>query len=289
MALPTIVHSYTAAGTGASDIINFMPALHTALIAAGWSIEYADADAIGGGSAGTPAWDKTPSTSVDAGVVVYQMPANGHATEWYVRLVPAWGAVTARVYVRSVTFGATHDGSGGVSGGPTEMKVAAMPINTNGYGHGISASEDGFMLILDGYNGPVVLLERLRSFDGTVNDDIVALLFTTATSFVHYSAGSGTVTSQSPIVLGGMDSSSVANFGTGASIVNGDGDEIPIVGPFWPKGDPFYAAPRVAFLGPTNDYAGLASYERFVDGGSKTYLAMKRGTSNWARWMLATE
>lgn len=267
-----------------------MTALHAHLIASGWSIEYADSDAIGSGSAGAPAWDKTPATVSDAGFAVYQMPANDHTTEWYVRIRPAWGAATTRVYVAGVTIGDTHDGSGGVTGGASEVAVAATGSNTDGYAWGISACEDGFALAMAGSGSTTVLVERLRELDGTVTDDLVALLTVTQLKCAHVRAGVGLVTSQPPIVLGALGPSGVLTFGTGNTIVNGDGDEVPIVGPFWPKGDPFYGPPRTAFLGSATDYATSTSYEREVDGGGKTYLSLGSVYSaNHSIVMLATE
>lgn len=291
MALPTIHHSYIPAASGSSDLVDFMSALQAQLLAAGWTIEYADADAIGGGSAGAPAWDKTPAANTSAGVAVYRMPANDHTTQWFVRIAPGWAASTSRPGVGSLTIGDTHDGSGTVTGGPAEMTVT-LPTSgvQTGLEVGVSASEDGFMLAMGGTNGTIVLVERVRTWAGTVTDDLIAFLGISQASFAHARAGVGTVTTQPPIVLAGMSATSPTHFGSGNLLVNGDGDEIPIVGPFWPGADPFYGPPRVAFLGPANDYTGLSSYDRVVDGGSKTYLALNStAAASWARWMLATE
>src|SRR5690606_34209291 len=80
-------------------------ALHDALVAAGWSVEYLDADAIGSGSEEAPAWDKNFSSSSSVGVAVYRMPVNGSLTRWYVKPEFGWGTQSTRAMVRSLTIG----------------------------------------------------------------------------------------------------------------------------------------------------------------------------------------
>lgn len=290
MALPTIVYSRTAAASGSSDVDDIGVAIHDALIAAGWSIVYADSDAIGGGSSSDPAWDKTPATNVLAGTVVYQMPLNDHTTQWFLKFSLGWGTSTARVSMRDVTIGDTHDGSGGVSGGGT-ISVSATTASTYGSEFGISASEDGLAFFCTVPQGPKLFIERLRAWDETVTDDVVAYAANQGGGFLHARAGVGVVTSQAPVVLAGMHASAtMTHFGSGALLVNGDGDEIPIVGPFWPGANPFYGAPRLFFFGPAGDYNTDADYDRVVDGGARTYHSLATAASSyWANWMMATE
>lgn len=290
MALPTIVYSHIAASSGSADVDDIGPAIHDALIAAGWSIVYADADAIGAGSSGDPAWDKVYESNGMAGTVVYQMPANGFTTQWFVKFSLGWGSSSTRVSMRNVEVGDTHDGSGGISGGGT-ITATSTTSNTNNSEFAVSASEDGIAAFASANNAPKLFVERLRTSDGIVTDDVVAWSGNGTGGFLHLRASVGVVTSQAPVVLAGLAVSvGVNNFGAGASLANGDGDEIPIVGPFWPGADPFYGAPRLFFFGPAGDYDLDAYYERVADGGSKTYHSLAvAASSSWANWMMATE
>src|SRR5690606_17965770 len=123
MAAPTVRYFAAAAGTGSSLLSVWMPKLQELLLDAGWTLEYADSDAIGSSlDPSTPAWDKTPATNTDAGVAVYRMPANDHATQWFVRLRPGWATTNVnRTYMRGVQLGTSHDGSGGISGAGSEL------------------------------------------------------------------------------------------------------------------------------------------------------------------------
>src|SRR5690606_32678165 len=124
-------------------------------------------DAIGSSmDPSTPAWDKTPATNTDAGVAVYRMPANDHATQWFVRLRPGWAANTNRPHMRGVTLGTTHDGSGGISGAGSELAPIVTTSQTDSRQVLIACSEDGFALLLPSTAAAInVIVERARRSD----------------------------------------------------------------------------------------------------------------------------
>jgi hypothetical protein len=60
--------------------------LHDLLIQAGWTLEYADINAVGTGTATSPAWDNSFSAFTSGGRVLYKMPVTSLATRWYVEI-----------------------------------------------------------------------------------------------------------------------------------------------------------------------------------------------------------
>lgn len=291
MATPTVRYFEASAGTGSSLLSVWMPKLQELLLDAGWTLEYADADAIGAGSSGSPAWDKTPATNVDAGVAVYRMPANDHTTQWFVRLRPGWAANTNRPHMRGVTLGTTHDGSGGISGAGSELAPSVTTTQTDNRQVLIASSEDGFALLLPALTATVnVIVERARRSDtGAITDDVLALNTYTNAVSVLARAGVGVVHDHPPVVLGGFtNSTSPGGFGV-ASLENHDASDIPIVGPYWLRGHPFFHG-RLAFLVSTGDHNKNTDRDLHIDGGAKTYrVAGQNQGNNWAVWAVATE
>lgn len=292
MAAPTVRYFEAPAGTDSSLLSVWMPKLQELLLDAGWTLEYADADAIGAGSSGSPAWDKTPATNVDAGVAVYRMPANGHDTQWFVRLRPGWAANTNRPHMRDVQVGTTHDGNGNVSGGSAGVAPTVTTAQTDNRQVLMAVSEAGFFFTLPASSGVVsVLVERARRSDtGVVTDDLLVLnTFSNAAAAIAR-AGVGEVHTVTPIVLGGFNNAtSPASFGSGVSLQNSDGSHVPVVGPFWVRGFPFFH-PRLAFLVNPGDHAVNTDRDLHIDGAAKTYRAA--GTAQgtiWAVWAVATE
>lgn len=294
MAAPTVRYFEAPAGTGSSLLSVWMPKLQELLLDAGWTLEYADSDAIGMSVDPTePAWDKSPVINTDAGVAVYRMPANGHDTEWFVRLRPGWAANTNRPHMRGVQVGTTHDGSGNVSGGSAEAAPTTSTSQTDNRQILMAVSEDGFFFILPVSSGTAVsvLVERARRSDtGVATDDLLVLNTFSGAAAAIARAGVGEVHSVAPIVLGQFTSgASPAAFGSGVSLQNYDGSHVPVVGPFWVRGFPFFH-PRLAFLVNPGDHVVNTDRDLFIDGAARTYRAA--GTvqgSNWAVWAVATE
>src|SRR5690606_35807616 len=128
-----------------------------------------------------------------------------------VRLRPGWHNSTARPYMRGITVGTAHDGSGGVSGGGGELEAGGNSVNTDGRQVLIAASEDGLFLLLPATNSPVCFqVERARRPAGTVEDDIIARnTFTSSTvASAVINATSGVVSTNNPIAFGEFVNSS---------------------------------------------------------------------------------
>lgn len=150
----------------------FANALEVALLAVGWTLEFADADAITGGTAADPGWGKAFAANASAGRAVFRMPAVGGLTRWYCEVSLKWGpgATSYPLNVRSAL---------GVSGaGVLFNPGSGFGPDVDAVGGGeiiISASESGFAV---GVNmnevlGYVLAFERKRNLVGADLDDIV--------------------------------------------------------------------------------------------------------------------
>ncbi len=290
MALPTI--QYFRDGTAAassSTLAKVMTKVHDRLIAAGWTIVYADADAIGTGSAGTPAWSKTPGANTDGGIAVYRMPANGLTTQWFVRLRPGWAGATSRFHMRGLTVGPTHDGSGAVSGSGTELMMVAAAVTTDSSAFAVATSEDGFCFdVMVSSNHTYVLVERARLADGTVTDDVVVYVAYSNTALGRVlSATVGEISNDLPIVLAGLNGSAQTSL---PSTTGRSATEIVVAGPYFGGMFPLSAPPRLMICAPTADVSPGSFQTLDVDGGLKTYQAgANTGGIGPSMILLATE
>lgn len=275
MALPTIIYDADSPGTNASIIAVIGPKLHSMLLSAGWSIEYADSDAIGGGSAGSPAWDKSYSSGALAGTVVYRMPANDHDTEWFVKFSLGWGTAADRVTPRFLQCGTGHDGSGTLTGGGTGITMSASTGSPASLGHIISVSEDGFATWWDGNvtTGALLMVERVRAADGTVTDDMLALAKPNSNVLYRraYTAAGGEDTLSDIIVLGRLTDGATISTSAVASAVSADGSASVIVGPYLTRQALLAAPPRLLNFVAVSDAVAGATIQQGVDGDAKTY------------------
>ena len=168
------------AGTNSSTLQVWARKLHDLLLLAGWTLEFANADAIGTGSAASPAFDKTPAVNTSGGVVIYKMPLNGQVTPWFVRLEPAWGgsagAIGSYLSIRTGT-----GQSGGVLSNPGSAVVIANPSTSsvNTYQNDnvelfVSAHPDAFLVCLTGNSNSSWLASVGRHIDlsGATQDDL---------------------------------------------------------------------------------------------------------------------
>lgn len=286
MAAPTIHHHSAPSGSGASTLDVWMPKLDDMLVNdAGWERSFVDSDAIGGGSAGAPAWDKTPSTNTDAGIAVYRMPANDHTTRWYVRLRPGWGSQTTGSYMRGITIGTTHDGNGGVTGGNSELTPSTLNHANSNMQHMLSVSEDGFALIIQPNHANFVMsiVERARTLNGTVLDDVIAAMKFGSTVGCHVNASVGQVSADAPLRLMAMS-------GDLPSLEASDATNVAVIGPYFTGGNPLFAPPRLGFFASPQDVLGDSDRELVIDGGSKTYRAATAAAgASLGIWLAAIE
>ena len=298
MALPTIRYFAATAAAGSSLVSVWMAKLHALLVTdSGWTIEYADTDAIGSGSAGTPAWDKTPAASVDAGIAVYRMPENGYATRWYVRVRPGWAAATTRPHMRGLQVGTTHAGSGVVTGGSSEMEAGAGSISSDARAWKMSVSEDGFAFAMDGTASqpPMFWVDRARKLDGSILDDVVAFNQYTATLTSlgrHASASVGSVSTFNFVQIATAGCGAVVAASTAIpSLESSDAAGVAAIGPYYPGGDPVFAPSRLLFLANPADVTADTSRVMAIDGGNKTYQVFGAPVGNSAGagiWLAAT-
>ena len=118
-------------------------ALHDVLITAGWTIVYADADAIGTGSSGSPAWDKTPATTTTAGRTIYEMSAATASVTRYVEIEWRWGSAVTE-WCPIIDLGTGFDGSTAITGGIGARGLTDLSAAINGSDAWVAAHPDGF-------------------------------------------------------------------------------------------------------------------------------------------------
>lgn len=288
---------YTTGAAGSSVPATFMVGLHTVMLAAGWTVEFIDADAIGTGTSGAPAWDKAYPVNVSIGVAVYRMPANGSLARWFVRLEPMWGLGVLRQRI-NVHVGSAHDGSGNVSNPASaipEIETTAPSSNQTDGPWWASASEDHLFLYCPGnttisnFNGAGAFVERVRDASGTVQEPVVAFAKGNgAHLFQLADITAGVVHGLPWFCLASLHSTLTAANPSG-SFANAFLGQEPLLGWFVQQGTPFFQNTRAWCLG--GDADGLASGDTVnidVDGGPKAYVAKGSSTApGW--WLVATE
>lgn len=288
MALPTVRYYEAGAGADSATLDKWMTKLHDLLIAADWTIEYADSDAIGSGSGSDPAWDKAPEVNADAGIVVYRMPANGHATQWYVRLRPGWAAATARPHMRGIQVGTSH-ASGTLSGSVSTEAVAAVSTTaTDALAWQMATSEDGlFFLTASASAAPVVYLERLRNEGDTTVDDVAFGNTFGAGQHRLVSAASGQMLDTPPAILARNDVPSIV--AQADSVIGRNSVDVVAIGPYFRAGYPLWGIPRLWFQAVAADSSPDAYRTRTVDGGAKAYRTAPAAVGGQTTILVATE
>lgn len=289
--MATVHYFEAAAATNSSLVSEFMPALHAALIAAGWTLEYADADAIGTSADPTdPAWDKTPVANTNAGIAVYRMPASAHATRWFVRLRPGWGGSWSWVNFRGFTVGTSHNGAGTVTGGAAEFAPANVGAVNTGRPWQVACSEDGMLFHMAAITtaAQTVYMERVRLLDETVQDDVIAF-----SSLVSYSGALVSVTAG--VIPHSHYAAIACTAGLGNPIVNSSlhsdyADAWLFCGPYWLFGNPFTGLPRLWRRAQGGNVSPGATVMVDVDGGVKTYqVASLTDDTRMGYFVVATE
>ena len=278
-------------------VVSFMTNLHTRLIASGWTQEYIDADGIGGGTTENPAWDKTPANSTDAGIVVYKMPAldelDTEETEWYIRLRPGWFAATGRPQIRGVTIGTSVDGSGNVSGGPSEYVAQVNTSTTSTISYTISAYKHGFYFASHSASGTSLHIERLSDYEDTELSNHLHMsyhvLATGAASFyAKIDKDSGSEIYNYAFFLLNYDGAAATVQNTPTT--SREGLISYVVGPFAPGGDPLHWHPRLACLIANNEAAANQDFMIQVNGSYRLYRAEPINLSTtFGRRVIATE
>lgn len=274
--------------TDATSVRNVGTQLHTSLIAAGWTLEFADADAIGTGTATNPAWDKVPAINTDMGRVIYRMSATPRTTPWFVEFRQRLGAA---VGLREAKFRTAKGQAGGVLTDPG----TSVEWNSNGNDNAstattpwfFNASASGFSFVSAGVQGSVWGVELWRDAAGALTDDIAIL--GSGSNFAAASViGFGTMTTQQhgavkvrsvdaeysgrPWLSLAQPTTSAAAYANIASMkVDGGLSGAPL-GPFL-FGRVLGGLPRHFFLAHPADVTVDLSQAVTVDGGNKNYYA----------------
>ena len=266
--MATVNFDHAPAATDSSLLSKWMTSLHARLIAAGWTIEYADSDAIGGGSAGTPAWDKSAANNTDAGVAVYRMPANGGLTRWFVRLRPGWAGNVVRPHMRGITIGNTHNGSGTVTGPGGEIVAGTVAIATNSVEFMTAASEDGFLVFLNaGSNSVLAHVERIRLRSG-VQDELLAIN-KYSTGDLYNVVSEASVTPNVPLLFLNPQRMNLSALNVASHSPYLDSNIE--LGPYTAFGDPLTLPPRLWRMVTPAAFPAGSTYELDIDGGLKMY------------------
>lgn len=277
---------HAPAATDSSLLSKWMTSLHARLIAAGWTIEYADSDAIGGGSSGTPAWDKSAAVNTDAGVAVYRMPANGNLTRWFVRLRPGWASHTIRPHMRGITIGNAHNGSGTVTGPGGEMVALTTSTTTSNVEFITAASEDGFLVFLNaGSNSVLAHVERIRLRSG-VQDELLAINKYTVSDLYNV-VSETSVTPNVPLLFLNPQSLSLGALNVASHSPYLDSNIE--LGPYTAFGDPLTLPPRLWRMVTPAAFPGGSTYELDIDGGLKTYRVADSAVVTGGAIAVATE
>lgn len=170
------------AATNSSTPAIVMQALVNVCKAQGWTVEYADSNAIGTGSASDPRFDTVAySSGASIGIIVLKMPLNGLSTEWRIRIEVKWGTVSGG-YVLLMATGTGQ--SGGVLTNPgTTISVggatSSSQINSEYY---IAAHKNEFLLALPATFA--IQFGRFRTLSGVSLDDIQIMATGMSTTFV---------------------------------------------------------------------------------------------------------
>lgn len=299
MALPTVHYDRIAAATNSSLHSETMPKFHALLVAAGWTVQFINADAIGTGTSALPAWDKTPVINTSCGIAIYSMPLNGHTRAWYVKVEPGWGANVTSGYSFKVTIG-TGQTAGVLSGAGNEFQYLGNAVST-GNEVIMAASNDGFAYHHAGTAlGSIrwINVERLREFDGTVTSDLGVLGGAPAGSFpdqapywgcVAYRASDGYEYATNGYMLLARPSSYtvfVASSTVSTTSANGE-TGIPI-GPVNTSARA-WGIPRLALVVGQLDAVTNSDHPVLVDGSVKLYRAPAAFVANHYILLVAIE
>lgn len=155
---------------------------HTVATAAGWSLEHADAVAIGGGDAANPAWDGTVSAAGDSyGKVIYKMPEPtqaeqdaGITTQWLVQVeLVAAGGTTPTGVIPKIATGKSH--TNGVLDDAGTAVTLANSNNADSMATAdfhINADTHRLALVVGGNYGYAIAVERQRTLGGVTRDPV---------------------------------------------------------------------------------------------------------------------
>lgn len=304
--MPTVSWRRADAVIGGSTPPITMQALIEVLKEQGWTVEYADANAIGTGSASSPKFDTVAySSGASIGVVVVKMPLNGLSTAWLVRIEPKWGTNASGWLM---VFATGTGRAGGVLSDPGTTLTVGSSSSTasNNLEYFISAHKNEMMVCFPAYSA--VQIGRFRTLGGTSLDDIVILITTNYSAYVaglpapvfNISPNAGVCITRN-VSQGEYTASRALVWGhsTGATYYAGASTMTDFAGNYGYPVGPFLMGngpggfPRLMAFFPTGDIpAALQNFTVTVDGADRLFF-VPTGTGglslSGARWAFAKE
>lgn len=170
--MPAVSWSRADAATNSATPAIVMQALVAAAKAQGWTVDYADTNAIGTGTSTSPKFDTVAySSGVSIGIVILKMALNGFSTQWVVKIEPVWGTVSG-AYQAKITTGLSQ--SGGVLNTPgSTITCGAINQSIISFEYWVSAHINELLLSFPtSFN---VVVGRKRDLAGTTLDDIYVI------------------------------------------------------------------------------------------------------------------
>lgn len=273
------------------DIETLAVALHDALIAAGWTIIYADTDAIGTGSSGSPAWDKTPATITDAGRTIYEMTATTATSTRYVEILWRWGNPVSE-WCPQVDIGTGHDGSGNLTGNLGRRGLTDLSGAIGGSDTWVTAHEDGFGVEVYDAQGWQFAVDHAWNLDGTVRDDLLIYFRSYSATNASYWTGisdynrcargsvvgldtSGTLIPEHEALFLGAGGTSTTSLAPPNTMLAPDGTVGIPAGPYTMLAAGLVMLKSILAFGPSDNALGSTQAVTF-DGTNRTYT-IKRG------------
>lgn len=284
--MPGLVRFHRAnAGAGSSPVSVWAKKLHDLLLLAGWTLEFANTDAIGTGSAGSPNFDKAPAVNTSAGVVIYKMPLNGQVTPWFVRLEPKWASPGLSGFLDVQTGTGQAAGVLQNPGSAVVFGASNSGVNTASELY-VSAHPDALLVCLTGSASNSWLMSVGRRIDeaGETKDDVNVSLIAATGVTVAGPAGIDTLGSSvtRSITRGELQAEKflvLACPGTSPTVysqplsTNRDGAETGLpLGPFLRSGG-LASIPRLWYIVADNDSVAGNEQIMFIDGADRRSIA----------------
>lgn len=261
--------------------------LHEKLTAAGWTLEYADADAQIGGVGGAPGWGKAPAANTSAGKAVYRMPASGSFNRWYVQVEFLWGSATTAIGMKVTTAKGVNASTGALTEAGTTCGYTAGSQNNNSGDNYVVANENGFLLGLNSTAGFFLGVERRRSLTAQYLDDAVIYAspgtgltvvgFSTAANVavnLSRSWSAGEYGSQPLGALVGLQGSNNVALPT---TYNAQGNATGYPAGYFSTSGGLAGMLRLLMLWLPNDAPALGNQNVRIDGADRIYFAVSSG------------
>jgi len=302
--MPTVNWSRADAATNSSLPSVVMQALVAAATAQGWTVDYADTNAIGTGSSGNPKFDTVAySSAASVGIMILKMPAGAFSTRWLVKVEALWGTSTGAWQIKLTT--ATAQTGGALTDPGTTIIMGSVSTNVSNLEYWVGAHINEVVISLPQYWA--VVIGRKRTLGGQTLDDNGVLALGGGTGYttgfpapINTAQPVGGLCLVRNVSQGEYTAAYALNWGsaTGTAIYNGpvtltdaSGSYGYPVGPFWMGNGPG-GFPRLLGVFPTGDLpAALNNLTVTVDGADRLFFVPSGygPALNGCRWAFAKE